>query len=173
MSTELAEALNVVSTRAREIPPFLAMDVLDHTRVLEKEGREIVHMELGEPDWPTAPHVVEAAYKAIKDGYTTYTPTQGLLELREAISEYYEEQYGLEINPDRIVVTMGTSPALFLVFGVLLEAGDEVVLSDPHYACYPNTVSFMGGKPVFFDLKEDEGFVYSGGRVKEKISPRT
>ena len=161
------------SERAREIPPFLAMDILDQARCLEAVGKDIVHLELGEPDFPPPDNVVEAAFKAMEDGYTSYTPTQGILELREAIAEYYETEYQVEVSPDRIIVTMGASPAMFLVFGCLLNPGDEVIIPNPHYPPYPSNIRFLGGIPVKFDLEEGGGFRYDLSAIKDKITDRT
>ena len=162
-----------VSMRASEVPPFLAMHILDHCRKLEAEGHSIIHLELGEPDFPTPESVVEAGLKAINDGYTSYTPTQGLLELRETIAEYYYDEYGVTVNPDCIIVTMGSSPAMFLLFGALLNPGEEVIISDPHYPPYPNNIRFLGGVPVKVPLAEVDGFQYHHDAVWERISPLT
>ena len=164
---------NNVSSRARAIPPFLAMDVLDQSRALEAEGRDIVHLELGEPDFPTPDNVLQAALKAVRDGYTSYTLTQGLLELRESISEFYYAEYGVKVHPDQIIVTTGSSPAMLLVFGTLLNPGEEVIIPDPHYPPYPANISFIGGVPVKFDLDESTGFRYNTDTVASKITPRT
>jgi aspartate/methionine/tyrosine aminotransferase len=162
-----------VSKRARAIPPFLAMDVLDQARRLEAEGRDIVHLELGEPDFPTPDNVLQAAVKAVKDGYTSYTPTQGILELREVISDFYKEEYGIEVHPDRVIVTMGSSPGMLLVFGALLNPGEEVIIPNPHYPPYPANISFIGGVPVKIDLDESAGFKYDTDRIRGRITSNT
>ncbi len=162
-----------VSHRARSIPPFLAMDILDQSRKLEAEGKDIVHLELGEPDFPTPENVVEAAMRGVREGYTSYTPTQGIPELREAVVEHYHEEYGIKLSPERIIVTMGSSPAMFLVFGTLLNPEEEIVLPNPHYPPYPHNISFLGGVPVKFNINESEGFSYDLESVKDKITPRT
>ena len=161
------------SARAVEIPPFLAMDILDQARCLEAKGKDIVHLELGEPDFPPPENVVQAAFKAMEDGYTSYTPTQGILELREAIADYYLQEYGAAVHPDSIIATMGSSPAMMLVFGCLLNPDDEIIIPNPHYPPYPNNIRFIGGVPVKFNLAEKDGFKYNLEIIRGKISPKT
>jgi aspartate/methionine/tyrosine aminotransferase len=163
----------MISTRAQQIPPFIVMDVLERAKAMEREGYDIVHLEVGEPDFDTPSCIVEAAHKAMREGKTHYTHSQGLYELREAICEHYLDRYGVEVHPDRIVVTAGTSPALFLVFASILEPGDEVILSNPHYACYPHFIRFFQGKPVFVNVEEEDGFQLIPQRIESSITGRT
>ncbi|MEW6189898.1 MAG: pyridoxal phosphate-dependent aminotransferase, partial [Actinomycetota bacterium] len=125
-----------------------------------------------EPDFDTPNCIKEAAYKALKEGKTGYTHSLGLPELREAISEHYRRKYGVEVAPDQIVITSGTSPAMFLIFSVLLNSGDEVILSNPCYACYPNFVEFLDGVPIYIDVYEEDGFQYRPEKIREKINPK-
>ena len=162
-----------VSNRARTIPPFIVMDVLERAHELERQGRHIIHLEIGEPDFSTPKCICEAGVSAIRAGKTHYTHSLGIIELREAICEHYLRKYGVEILPDRVIVTSGTSPALFMVFSALLETGDEVVISDPHYPCYPNFARFIGGEPVFAKVYEEDGFQLRPDDIKEKIGPKT
>ena len=174
LKVNMHRVLNISpSERASAIPPFLAMDILDQSRRLEAQGKEIVHLELGEPDFPTPENVIEAAERAIRDGYTSYTPTQGILELRRAISEHYREEYRVSIDPDRIIATMGSSPGMLLVFGTLLNPGDEIIIPNPHYPPYPHNIRFIGGVPVKMELEEADGFKYHPQAVRERLSPRT
>jgi len=156
-----------------EMPPFYAMEVFERAQEIERQGRSIIHLEVGEPDFPTPDCIKKAAEKAIREGKTRYTASVGLLELREAIAEHYLEKYGVSISPDQVVVTDGSSPALMIIFSVLLETGDEVILSDPHYACYPNMVSFLGCTPAFVKVNEDEGFRFVPEKIKERIGSKT
>ena len=149
------------------------MEVLERAQELERSGRNIIHLEVGEPDFPTPLHICEAAGKALQAGETKYTHSLGLLELREAIVETYNEKFGLELDAGQVLVTSGTSPALLLLFMSLLEQGSEVVMSNPHYACYPNFVKIMGGKPVFVYTGEDRGFAMDPGVVADAITPAT
>lgn len=162
-----------VSSRSKNITSFIVMDVLERAHELEREGRDIIHLEVGEPDFPTPLPISEAAIDAIKREETHYTHSLGLLELREAICEHYFEKYGINIDPGRIVVTSGTSPALFMIYSALLEAGDEIILSNPHYPCYPNFAIFLKAVPGFVDVYEEDGFQYRPSEIRKKISPRT
>ena len=163
----------MVTKRATEIPPFIVMDVLERAHELERAGNNIIHMEVGEPDFDTPECINEACRKAIKDGKTHYTHSLGLLELREAICEHYHNKYGVTISPDQIIITSGTSPAMFLLFSALLERGDETIISNPHYACYPNFITFLEGVPVSVNVYEAEGFQYTTEAIREKITDRT
>jgi aspartate/methionine/tyrosine aminotransferase len=149
------------------------MDVLERAQQMERAGRSVIHMEVGEPDFQTPECVREAAARAIQDGETKYTHSQGMLELRESISEHYYNNYGVEVDPDRIIVTMGTSSALFLTFAALLEGEEEVVMTDPHYACYPNFVSFLGGKPVYSRVYAENGFIPDAEDMSRHVGKRT
>ena len=163
----------MVAKRALEIPPFLVMDVLERARAMEKEGLHVIHLEVGEPDFDTPQCVKEAAIKALSDGHTHYTHSLGLLELREAICRHYFKTYNVSVSPDQVVVTSGTSPAMFLLFSALLEKGDEVILSDPHYACYPSFIRFVQGVPVNVRVHEKDGFQYRPESIRRKITKKT
>jgi len=165
--------MNRVTKRANEIPPFIVMDVLERAHELEREGRDIIHLQIGEPDFPTPKCICDAACEAIGRGETHYTHSLGLIELREAICEYYYGKYSVTIDPDRILVTSGTSPALFMIFSALLEAGDEIIMSDPHYPCYPNFAEFLGAKPVSIKVEEEDAFQLRASEIKKKIGPKT
>ncbi len=159
--------------RTDDIKPFIAMDVLEEAQKLQRQGKSIIRLELGEPDFPTPQCVIDAVHEALDKGMTHYTTSLGLLELREAICKDYAETYGVHIEPDQIVVTEGTSPALLLIFAALLEPGDHVLLSDPYYACYPNIINFFGGVSDFFPVTEANGFLYDSQQVKKHISTET
>jgi aspartate/methionine/tyrosine aminotransferase len=149
------------------------MDVLERAQELEREGARIIHLEVGEPDFDAPACVIEAACKALKDGFTHYTHSLGLYELREAICQHYQKHYQVSVDPDQIIVTSGSSPAIFLVFSALLEKGDEVIISDPHYACYPNFIRFVDGRLITIPVYEEDGFQYRPEVIREKITPRT
>ena len=165
--------MNRVTRRAQEIPPFIVMDVLEKAHELEKQGRNIIHLEIGEPDFSTPECVCSAAKEAISRGETHYTHSLGIIELREAICEHYHGKYGVSVDPEQVLVTSGTSPALFMVFAALLEADDEIIISDPHYPCYPNFASFLDARPVFVDVYEEDGFQLRYDQIKKKIGHRT
>jgi len=149
------------------------MDVLEKANEMEREGIHIIHLEVGEPDFDTPQCIKEAACKALEDGYTHYTHSLGLFALREEICEYYLKTYNVSVNPEQIVITSGTSPALFLMFSALIEKGDQVIISDPHYACYPNFIRFVEGEVVTVSVYEEDGFQYRPEAIKEKITKKT
>ncbi len=159
--------------RTTEIEPFLAVEVFERAQALERQGADVVHLEFGEPDFDTPPVIVEALEKAIKDGRTHYVASLGLLSLREAIAEHYATTYGVEVSPEQILVTPGTSPAMLLLFGHLLDPGDEVVLSNPYYACYPNFIRYAEGVAAYVDTTEAQGFQLEPEAVRERMGPRT
>jgi aspartate/methionine/tyrosine aminotransferase len=162
----------MITKRASEIPPFIVMDVLEKAQEMQRRGEDIIHLEVGEPDFDTPECIREACCRAMRDGKTHYTNSLGLLELREAICEHYFDQYNVTISPDQVLVTSGTSPAMLILFAAILERGDEVIISDPHYACYPNFIRFFEGIPVSVNVYEDEGFQYTSEAIKEKITER-
>ena len=137
-----------ISARAIEIEPFRVMDILAQARALEAQGRDIVHMEIGEPDFPTPAPIIAAGIEALKAGHTHYTPALGLPQLREAIAAFYATRYGVTISPSRVVVTPGSSGALLLALAVLLNPGDEVLLTDPGYPCNRHFARFIEGRAV-------------------------
>ena len=163
----------MISKRTKEMTPFIVMDVLEKAHEMERQGVHIIHMEVGEPDFDTPQCIKEAACKALDNGHTHYTHSLGMIELREAISEHYLKTYGVSVDPDKIVVSSGTSPAMFVMFSVLLEKGDQVIISDPHYACYPNYIRFVQGEPVTISVYEEDGFQYRPEAIQEKITDKT
>jgi aspartate/methionine/tyrosine aminotransferase len=163
----------MISKRTEELTPFIVMDVLERAQELERNGARIIHLEVGEPDFDAPACVKEAACKALADGFTHYTHSLGMFELREAVCEYYQSHYGVAVDPDRVIITSGSSPAIFLVFSALLDKQDEVIISDPHYACYPNFIRFVDGQPVAIPVDEQDGFQYRPEIIRQRITPRT
>jgi len=159
--------------RVAEIEPFLAVEVGERAGALERQGVDVVHLEFGEPDFEAPLVVREALEKAIKDGRTRYTHSLGIVELREAIVEHYARTYGVSLDRDQIMVTAGTSPAMLLLFGHLLDPGDEVVLSNPYYACYPNFIRYADGIPVEVPVSEADGFQYRPEAIQARLTART
>jgi (5-formylfuran-3-yl)methyl phosphate transaminase len=162
-----------VAKRVRDIEPFLAVEVAERAGTLERAGVDIVHLEYGEPDFEAPPVVRDALERALKDGRARYTHSLGIVELREAIAEHYARAYGVSVSPDQVLVTPGTSPAMMLLFGHLLDAGDEVVLSNPYYACYPNFIRYADGVPVEVDVTEADRFQYRPEAIHARLSDRT
>jgi aspartate/methionine/tyrosine aminotransferase len=147
----------------------MVMEILERAREMEREGRDIVHMEVGEPDFPTPQVIVRAMKDALDQGLFGYTHSLGDPVLREALSSHYKDHYGLDIDPGRFFVCPGTSAGLTILFGAILEPGDPVLLSNPHYSCYPNFVRFFSGRPVAVDSLESDGFRPDPGRLGHAI----
>jgi len=163
----------MVTKKSSEIPPFIVMEVMEKAASLERQGENIIHLEVGEPDFDTPECIKEAAIRAIREGKTHYTHSLGVVELREAIAEDYHKRYRVDVNPDQILVTSGTSPAMLLLFMSLLETGEEVILPNPYYACYPNFVRMVEGKPVFVNVYEEDGFQYRPEDIQPLIGKKT
>jgi (5-formylfuran-3-yl)methyl phosphate transaminase len=163
----------MVSKRTREMTSFIVMDVLERACDLECQGKHIIHLEVGEPDFDTPACVKEAACRALNEGFTHYTHSLGMRELREAICVYYRNTYGVTVDPNQVIVTSGSSPAIFMTFAALLDPGDEVIISDPHYACYPNFINFVDGQTVTVPVYEADGFQYRPEAIEAKIGART
>ena len=163
----------MISKRTQEMTSFIVMDVLEKACEMECLGRHIIHLEVGEPDFNAPECVKEAAGRALADGFTHYTHSLGLLELREAICEYYDDTYRVKVEPDQILVSSGTSPVMFMVFSALLESGDEVIISDPHYACYPNFIQFFGEFRSGFRCMKKTDSSTGPKRFREKFTART
>lgn len=159
--------------RAASIEPFLAMEVAERAFALEREGADVVHLELGEPDFEAPREAVQACAAALLAGDTHYTDSRGLPELREAVAREKSARAGVRIDPERVLVTSGTSPAMLLVFGLLVEPGAEVLIPTPHYPCYPNFVRFCGGVPVLVPTDAANGFQIDVDAVRRAITPRT
>ena len=162
-----------ISRRAQSLSPFLAMEVFERAAELERSGRSIVHLEFGEPDLETPAVVLEAGIQALQDGHTRYTHSLGHLALREAIAGWYKRKYDVEISAEHVVVTVGSSGAMLLAFAALLDPGTEVLMTDPHYACYPKFVSVFEGVPIPVPVTEEEGFQVDPQAVEEKLVGQT
>jgi aspartate/methionine/tyrosine aminotransferase len=163
----------MTAKRVLDIEPFLAVEIAERAFELERAGADIVHLEFGEPDFEAPPVIGDAVMRAIKDGRTKYTSSLGILPLREAVAEHYAAAYGVRISPDQVLVTPGTSPAMLLLFGHLLDPGDEVVLADPYYACYPNFIRYAEGRLATVSTSETDGFTLHPDAVDARCTPRT
>jgi aspartate aminotransferase len=166
VAAPLADALDRLGTET-------AFEVLARARALEAQGRRVLHLEIGEPGVDTAPHIVEAAVKALHDGYTRYCPAAGLPELREAVAAYISRTRGTSVAPGRIVVAPGAKP--FLGFSVLTTCnpGDEVIYPDPGFPIYESVIRFAGAIPVPLPLVEERGFAFAASDLADRLSPRT
>jgi len=149
--------------------PFLVMDILEAANAM---GTPVIHLEVGEPDFDTPECIQEAAIKAMQSGRTHYTHSLGIPELREAIARHYHATYGVRVDPEQVLVTAGSSPALLIAFGVLLDAGSEIIMTDPYYACYPNFATFIDACPRLIPTRGD-GFQLDPDKVKIAMNERT
>ena len=150
-----------------------AFDVLVRAQQLEAQGREIVHLEIGEPDFPTADHIIEAAARALRQGWTHYGPPAGLPQLREAVAEDAGRRRGISIDPAEVVITPGAKPIMFFAILALVEAGDEVLYPNPGFPIYESMIRFVGGRAVPYALREGHDFDVDIEAVLAKVTERT
>nr|MDO8112810.1 aminotransferase class I/II-fold pyridoxal phosphate-dependent enzyme [Candidatus Sigynarchaeota archaeon] len=160
--------------RIDTIKNFIVMTLLEKAQELERKGINIVHMEIGEPDFDTPEKVREAAMKGCKAGKTHYTHSLGYRNLREAIAAYKKDSRGLGLDVDtEIMVTAGSSPGFLMTIGALVDPGEEVIVTDPGYPCYQNFIRFFGGVPKFVKIHEDERFDLNPERLEAAITKKT
>ncbi|MGB9610800.1 MAG: pyridoxal phosphate-dependent aminotransferase [Bryobacteraceae bacterium] len=157
----------------RRIGTETAFEVLVRARQLESQGRSVIHLEIGEPDFDTPRHIVEAAKQALDDGWTHYGPTQGLPELREAIAETVSRSHGVQVGPERVCVVPGGKPIIFFSMLALLEPGDEVIYPNPSFPIYESMIRYCGATPVPIPLVESRGFAFDLNLFRDRLSPRT
>jgi aspartate aminotransferase len=150
-----------------------AFSVLAKAKALEARGREIIHLQIGEPDFDTPDHVVEAGCRALRDGHTNYTPTAGISELREAIAEDVARSRGIRVGPEQVVVTPGGKPIMFFAILALVDEGDEVLLPNPAFPIYESMVNFVGGTPVYLPLRQENGFRFDLDEFETKLTEKT
>ncbi len=150
-----------------------AFEVLARARALERQGREIVHLEIGEPDFDTPAHIKEAAKRALDAGATHYGPSAGLPELREAIAKHIAQTRGIPVGPEEVVVTPGAKPIMFFTILALVNRGDEVIYPNPGFPIYESVINFVGGVPVPIPLREETGFGFDLAVFEQKVSKRT
>jgi aspartate/methionine/tyrosine aminotransferase len=146
---------------------------MERAMAMERAGTRVVHLEIGEPEFAPPPAAVAAASAALQAGRTKYTPSVGLPELREAIAADKRARTGAAVDPDCVLVTSGTSPALLLVFAALCERGSELIVPAPHYACYPNFARFVGADPIAVPCDPAAGWAIDPDAVKRALTPRT
>ena len=162
----LAERMSRLGTES-------AFEVLVRARALEAQGKEIIHLEIGEPDFSTPPNIVEAAARALRDGWTHYGPSAGLPQLREAVAEYTARYLGIPVDPNEVVITPGGKPIMFFVILALVERGDEVLYPNPGFPIYESMIDFVGGQAVPYGLREDRDFDVDVEEIIDKITDRT
>ncbi len=166
MTLELAKAMSRLGTES-------AFDVLAQAKALEAQGRKIIHLEIGEPDFATPPHIVEAAVEALHAGQTHYVPAPGIPGLRESVAAFLERWHRLRTAPDRVVITPGAKPVMFFVMLALCQAGDEVIYPNPAFPMYESIAAFTGAKPVPLPLREENEFRIDPAELERLITPRT
>jgi len=158
--------MSLIARRMQRIAPFYVMDLLARARGLEAEGRSIIHMEVGEPDFETPAPVVAAGQRALAAGLTHYTPARGLPELRQAIADYYLERDAIRVDAERILITPGSSGALQLVLSVLVNPGESVLIADPGYPCNRHFVELVEGRPVALAVGPETGYQLTAEQVE-------
>ena len=162
-----------IAERMQRLGTETAFEVLAKARALEAQGREIVHLEIGEPDFATPPNIVEAAKRALDGGYTHYGPSSGLLPLREAVAEDVSRSRGIQVSPDQVVITPGAKPIIFFLMLCCLDEGDDVLYPEPGFPTYESVASFVGARPVPLHLREEHGFRLDLDELRAKLTPRT
>lgn len=156
-----------------KVNPFRVMTVMARAQQLESEGRRIVHMEVGEPDFSSAQPIIDAGKKALDDGLTQYTAASGLVELRECLSAYYRENYNVEVGANRILITPGASGGLSLLANLLVRAGDGVLLSDPAYPCVRNFIHMMSAQPQLIPVGMEQNFQPTLAQLEQYCTDKT
>ena len=150
-----------------------AFEVLARARALEAQGRTIIHLEIGEPDFDTPAHIVEAAAEALRSGLTHYVPAPGLPETREAVASWLSQTGRLQTSPDRVIVTPGAKPIMWYLMLATCQEGDEVIYPDPGFPMYESIARFTGATPVPLPLREENGFCPDPAELTSLVTPRT
>jgi aspartate/methionine/tyrosine aminotransferase len=167
------EGLVKLAGRMGRLGTETAFSVLAKAKALEAQGKDIIHLEIGEPDFDTADHIVEAGCRALRSGETHYTPTAGIPELREAIAEDVAKSRGIDVEPAQVVVTPGGKPIMFFAILALVELGDEVLMPNPAFPIYESMVDFVGGTPVFVPLRQENGFRFDLDEFRAGLGEKT
>lgn len=162
-----------IAQRLEGIEPFRVMEVLARAQAMQAAGRSIIHLEVGEPDFPTPEPIVQAGIAALRAGHTHYTPALGLPQLRAAIANYYASRYGVSVAEERVAVTPGASGALLLAMAALFNPGDEVLMADPGYPCNRHFARLIEAQPVGVPVGPETGFQLTAGLVEQHWGPRT
>jgi aspartate aminotransferase len=162
-----------LARRMERLGTETAFSVLAKAKALEAGGHEIIHLEIGEPDFDTPSHIVEAGCRALREGHTHYTPTAGIPELRAAIAADVASSRGIAVDPEQVVVTPGGKPIMFFAILALVDEGDEVLVPNPSFPIYESMVNFVGGQPVFVPLRQENEFRFDLDEFREGLSERT
>ena len=150
-----------------------AFEVLVKARALEAQGRSIIHLEIGEPDFDTPRHVVEAGKTALDQGWTHYGPSQGLPELRQSIATYISKTRSVKVGPEHVCVVPGGKPIIFFPMLALLDEGDEAIYPNPGFPIYESVIRWAGATPVPLPLTEESGFAFSADDLAERLTPKS
>jgi len=164
---------SIFAGRMRGLGTETAFEVLAKAKALEKQGRQIIHLEIGEPDFDTPKNIRDAATRAMNSGYTHYVPAAGIPELRETIAGHISKTRYVDVDPEEVVVTPGAKPIIFFSMLACVEVGDEVMYPNPGFPIYESMINFVGAKPVPMPLKEENGFALDTEDTVEKISDKT
>ena len=173
LSTFAALKNAIMNDTIERMTSFIVMDVLERANELQREGIDVIHLEVGEPDFDMPECIAQAAIDAHKNGATHYTHSLGDPQLREAISEFYKQEYNVIVDPECIVVTSGSSPAILMALMLLCQVGDEVIMSNPGYPCYRNFALACHAEPICVPLHAECDFQYNIDDIKAKITDRT
>ena len=160
-----------IADRMQGISTFYVMELLQRAKELEREGRDVIHMEVGEPDFPTPQRVIDAGKALLQTGEVKYTAAAGLPELRTCIADYYQDQYAVKLDPRRVFVTPGASGAFLLAFGISLNPGEQVMMADPCYPCNDNFVRLFNGKTHFVNVDSNSTYQLTAGMIAENWHP--
>ena len=161
------------ATRMSRCGTETAFEVLARAQALERQGKEVVHLQIGEPDFDTPRHIRQAAAKALEEGWTHYGPSPGLMELREAIAEYVARTRGTRVTPDEVVVTPGGKPIMFFAMMALLDEGDEVIYPNPGFPIYESVIELLGARAVPLPLREERDFAFDVDELERLVTSRT
>jgi aspartate aminotransferase len=162
-----------ISQRMDRLGTETAFEILARAKALESQGRDIVHLEIGEPDFDTPAHIVEAGVRAMRHGHTHYTPAAGVPELRQAIARHISRSRGIDVEPEQVVVTPGAKPIIFFSILALLQEGDEAIYPNPGFPTYESVIKFVGATPVALPLREEKGFRFDADEFHSLVSDRT
>ena len=164
---------NRIASRMKAISPSLTLAISAKAKAMKQAGESVVSFGVGEPDFNTPQHIIEAAKAALDKGHTKYTPSSGLLPLRKAICEKFKKDNGLDYEPSQIIVSNGAKHSIFNACYAVLEEGDEVIIPAPYWLTYPEVVKVCGGTPVYIDCKKENKFKFTAEQLKEAITPNT
>ena len=165
--------MSIFANRMKALETETGFEVMAKAKVLEKQGKDIVHLEIGEPDFDTPKNIKEAATRALNAGYTHYTPSSGLPEVKQVIAEYISKTRKLDVKPEEVVVTPGAKPVMFFSMLSLVSPGDEVMYPNPGFPAYEALIKFVEAKPVPIPLREENEFSFDPEYVKERITKKT